>query len=470
MRERERKENALKYMPAEWNKTWPLMHQRDAINETFNLIKQNILDHGVTVNFRGQTLRFDCLSADDLNVHWKFSDLGDCSGVFFHDKNCIEFNNRLKQDGFKLYETLYHEYTHKLQSALVKHIDAYPKGSAEYEYLVMIRNEATHQKVNGQAFGKSFFGDSYLSPTQTSRVLQKTIDFAVAAYDLQLSERSARTTGYNAYEYILSLCNDRAYVQNHMLKNPNTLEEAFEVVRRECGVPNLTQAAICKAFDDAKFNIEAQRSPTQNNDFEAMVTYKLATLLRAQSALDSNQYEAINEYISDSTERAMNQSMLTHYEVEGLMFVPPNSNQRIGNYVFANDLFTIENCSSQVLEEMSESEQVRNPHVIAYTIMLEGSDVLNHIHNIEAFQLWHYSDLNDLSPGMQESLQEILGDDYSPQFVAEMNRALNGRLFDESQIEQEPQRVAASYDAYFFNHNIDGHENQNCAFEIGDIR
>lgn len=447
----EKETNALKYMPENWTKLWPPTHQRNTINETLNIIEREILKNGVSVNFRGQTLHFDCLSVDDLKIDWKFSDVGECSGLFSRDNNCIEFDNKLKKDGLKLYETLYHEYTHKLQSALINHMDLYPNNSAEYEYLSMIRSEVAHKKIDGQAFGKSFFGDSYLDPARTLQVLQKTVDFVEAAYNLQLSERSARMTGYNAYEYILSLCKDQSYAQKHKIKNTNPLEEAFEVVRRECGCLYLTKYEICRAFDEAKLNITSQRPPTKNNDLEAMITYKLATLLRAQNDQSKDKYKIIDEYISDSTRSAMKHAMLTYYEQEGLMFVPLNSNQRIGDYVFVNDLFEINSCNLQALQEMSEGEQIRNPHIIAYAIMLEGAEAINQVRNVDAFQLWYYSNLNDLSPGIQESLAEKLGEEYSPEYRKSMNVVLNEVFEKEEAALNNKCQETQCYDEYLFN-------------------
>jgi hypothetical protein len=448
----ERKENALKYMPESWNQLFRNKHH--VINETLDIIKRNIMANGLCVNFRGQTLYFHCLTENDLNVDWIFSDINDSNGTFSYDKNLITLSTNIKRDGLKVYETLHHEFTHKLQSDLVDHMEEYSHDSPEYEYLKLLQYESKHKQISGEAFGKSFVGDSYLNPVETSNKLLKTVDFAIAAYDLQISERSAMATGYNAYEYALSLCKNQSYAQSHKTKNPNTINEAFDIVRKECGILSLSQSEIRKAFDDAKLNIILQRAPTKNNDLEAMITYKLATFLRAQNSLERDVYKTINEYALDSTKTAMKHAMLTCYETEGLMFVPPNSNQRIGDFVFVNDLFEIGSCNSQTLQEMTEYEQIRNPRIIAYTIALEGADVVNYINDIEAFQLWYYSDMNDLSPGIQETLSEILGIEYSPEFREKMKEMINER-FAQEMVENVSRKCFDRIEDVYLFENID---------------
>jgi hypothetical protein len=80
--------------------------------------------------------------------------------------------------------------------------------------------------------------------------------------------------------------------------------------------------------------------------------------------------------------------------------------------------------------------------------------VVNYINDIEAFQLWYYSDMNDLSPGIQETLSEILGIEYSPEFREKMKEMINER-FAQEMVENVSRKCFDRIEDVYLFENID---------------
>ena len=283
MKKNKKSENAIKYTPTEWNVISILYSSKhiQVINETIDLMKEDILSNGFYVEYKGQKLYFDCLKEDDLCVSWNFSTkLGNADGSYNPIEKEILFNTRLHKNGPQACESVHHEFSHHVQASLVKYIDRYPKDSIEYQYLLAVKYEIEHQELHGQSFGMEFQGDIYINKHELAPILSDT-DLLEAFYALQVTERNAFSTGRAAYDYVLSLSGDEEWKKKYEIqdRHPYIQERRANTIRQVFNAPGLTYFDICKLMDTAKENIIFEQIPEKRNDLEAVITYTMTTLL-----------------------------------------------------------------------------------------------------------------------------------------------------------------------------------------------
>jgi hypothetical protein len=409
--------NAIKYLPRQWQGLLGRLNRDDTIRQTIQLIAKEILTNGVALAHKNRIVRFNCLTADDLSVDFVFTNLPNgINSTYDAEQNCICFDNQLKSDGIKIFSLLHHEYTHKLQYELSKHLEDFQIGSIESEYLLSIINDAQHKPIACDVFGISFNGQSYIDPYLAINNTLANAELIEAVYSLQTSERSAFDTEQQSLRFMKNLGEDTVLIDKYIRLNEDKLHRMLTTIREECKQPQLQYADICYLIDSAKNNICTNKSPKTGSDIEAFLTYKIATILRAQNATKENELQVREEYNISNLPSSIKLALNSKYVNEEKAFNVPGEDLRVGDIVFTNDLFNIANCDTKQLVQLNEWQQISNPKLIAYALLMDGQVAAESIKNIDAFKLWYYSNQNALSCEQQTVIENILGVEFSPEY------------------------------------------------------
>lgn len=415
-----RERNALNYISNNWNAEGVIgnLFRLHAINKTIQLIQDNILSNGVLVCHNENVLNFKCFIPSDLNVSWKFAKCSNGENAYYDkDLNCIVLNEELIKDGIKAYEALFHEYTHKIQFELCKHIQDYVVGSAEYDYINTLQYDAMHIVIDGGAFGYNFSGDSYISPIDAYSATMTDMPLIEAMYAMQSYERSAYQTGKNAREFVLSLHPDKEFALNYgQIQNEKHIA-LVQTLQSELGC-QIDYYQLCTSIDKAKNNIITRKSPSDNNDVEALISYDIAAILMAQNNSSRDSLFVREEYQLARLHATIANKLATFYENEGKVFAHPCDNQRIGSHVFSNDLLTtIPFPGANDLHLLSTQKQAQNPKLIVEALKIDRELAVAEIKCIDIFKMWYHSELNDLSSRDKEIVSELMGSEFAIQIT-----------------------------------------------------
>ena len=395
--------NAWKYAQSQWcNPILKNYRQSMAIRETLSYLNNNVLANGVKINYHGKILEFKCFSEEDLNFTCKFKDYQSTSyplGEYDHESKTIYLNSSLKNDGPTAFSTIYHEYVHAIQNVLVEHIKDFEIDSPEYEYLSLIESEVKHRKLSLSAFGIAVQTDIYVSPSIGTDVADP--DLILALYNLQASERIAKSTESNAFNYITQI----EKLQNlNFINNPTAAslaqEKAVNFIKDFYEQQNLRYSDICNLIDKSKLNILRNQSPTLGDDIEAVLTYDLIVVLKIQASIETPKDVLRNEYSIVMNIQNKEFALNNFYKDESKFFTLPNSGNRVDNYVFTNDYYGQPE-TLETLLEMDKETQIRNPLLIISTICFASEQdiplVVKAIKDIDALKAWYYSEDNSLS-------------------------------------------------------------------------
>ena len=418
--------NARGYLEPQWSIFYSLQERK--VRKTMNLIKESVLKNGVSVYFQGKLLHFDCVKQDDLNIDFSFKQMPKGTlGEHDSETGKINFNESLRFDGPRMFATIYHEYSHEIQRALVKHINEYEKDSLEYQYLCLL--EIEHKTKALKSFGINCEGEPYISlgfaydlPSNSQFRTKKLIS---ALYQLQMMERNAFATEVDAYNYLKTLDNQR--VKDIEISNQ---KESVQYIRDEYGVPGLSYDEICNLIDTAKLNIINQKPPSQNNDIEASITYDMIILLKLKGDLYKDAQKAIGDYERLEKMEVKKQTLYNFYKDEGKRFIL-DKNERVGEYEFVNDIIIPEYFDAEMLGAIDREAQIRNPEMIVAALFFSREEAIPFIKDIEAFKIWYYSNANKQSPRTQIMVSEILGPEFSPEVRKIKNQEFNQNFLKE---------------------------------------
>lgn len=279
-----------------------VLFKTKAVKATIDSFIAETVRNGVTVHFRDQELHFDCLTKEDLAVRVCFAGLDtDNAGSYLQEDNTLILGESFKKNAAKLYETARHEFQHKIQHALVQHIDEYKNRPNHYQYLTILKHEIENTQQQITAFDFNFSGHTYISGklygaigdlVDIGKAPQIEYDVAEGLYHMQLLEREAFQVGI---EGVTGLNSNRQ-------KDFSAQEEKWRLAFIEYfGLDNkTTYAAICAQIDIAKENIILGRQPNKYND--VALTYKIAALLNAQHSYELDEHDKkAEQYIKDST-------------------------------------------------------------------------------------------------------------------------------------------------------------------------
>lgn len=273
--------------------------KKRAIKATINNFIENAIQNGITVSFRGQDLHFDCFTKEDLAVKFRFLGLdGDNAGSYIQEDNTLILGASIRNNAAKLYETEKHEFQHKIQHALVQHMDQYKNSPVHYQYLTILKREIENRHEQTEVFGFKFSGHTYISGklygsigdlVDTGKAPQIEYDIAEGLYHMQLSEREAFAVGVKSVE---------ALNPNRAVEFKDQQEKWRLAFIEYFRLDDMPYEEICSKVDHAKENIILGRQP--QNDIDAAFTYKIGAILNAQHSYGLNEYgKKAEQYIKD---------------------------------------------------------------------------------------------------------------------------------------------------------------------------
>lgn len=421
--------NAMKYIPSVWNKKdSPAQRKRQEIivNETLNLICNNILKNGITFDFMGETYKMDCFQKEDfkgLKVVFKDIQGAGIYAEYSAKDRTIYLDETLRADGLRCFASLYHEATHMAQNIQAKYIDEFQGGSPIYNFLTLISSEIKpNKRIDINSFGFNFNSPMYITGNNAMKVNKY---FGFSLYMIQASERIAKTVELEAYNYVSSLSN-----RSNKKDLFNVCEEDFQISSnflKDFLDTTLSFDELCKKNDAARLCIINQTSPPANDDITATLMYYIIAELKFEKMWDVGDLAFLEEQfrkIMDTS--ALKEALKNGYPEENKYFVGPNYAERINGVPYVNDLFVRgEEYNAFYLVEMTKEEQQRNPLIIANAIILDGSKVHNElfalksgflvkedseliIKDLKAFETWYNSPLNNLDKYTMDSISKIL--------------------------------------------------------------
>lgn len=393
------KENSEKYKAPIWTNMSEKERARSA-QETVDILRDIASTNKLRVRFQGEVLEFEPLHKRDLRVKVKSDKSILCDGSYNARSNTLSVSkNALRwDDGRRVFETVAHEFTHKIEHALIKHRKQYKDGSLERQYLKTIkRSLGNKQMINafGMDCGKWLYVDSHLMPN--NYMLNKRCSMF---YGLSTVER-------HAFSFSQRLC-------ERFFDTPNQMDytNAVDIFRKTYHCINWSHEDIAKTMDGAMSYV-ANGTPL-NNAFEAIVAYDFAVAMALQNRMIG---EA--EYKEMQTEQARAAAI----EKAGYK-LPWKSAQEHAAEMHSPDGLV---CDLELLRRMSAEEQLANPEYICQVAMVERKRTIDAIKDMDAFKSWYYSEANAVPDPIQADLAIYLGKEFSPQFRREMmeNRGMS---------------------------------------------
>lgn len=331
---------------------------------------------------------------------------------FDKEHNRIVFNTVLLNDGIKLYESVFHEFTHKIQLELCRHIDDYQPGTPEYDYLRRLSYEATNAQIAGKAFGHSCDGNMYVDPLQAYDRTMSDMDLIEAIYTMQMYERSAYQTGRTAREFVLSLHQNKEYATSYIDTQNEKRCNILSSLAMEFGHDTSIEE-LCKELDEAKHNIINGISPEFQNDTQALMMYDLVILLEAQNSKNPDLLTIRDKYNDARLPRAVDEALATFYEHENKVFARPGTNYRMKDRIYTNILYQQHPYpDANDLRALTKIQQEQNPKFIVAAIKTDRELAATEIKCMDVFKEWYHSDLNDLSNRDKQIVVEVLGDEF----------------------------------------------------------
>ena len=344
----------------------------------------------------------------------KLVDLGDASnrGVIDYDKNIIYLNQNMKY-GADTYIDLSHEYSHKIQSELVNHIDEYQKDSPEYKYLSLVKAQIKQEIRKIQAFGISFNGDLYFRPK--ANVPDSLCKLTSPMYNLQTIERNAQEVEQGALEYL-----KQCYGNKLKTTIEPRLQDSVQEINQMYG-SNWSNAQMFQIIDNALLCINENRGPSQYADFTATLMYDMTCHLYAKHELWDKTDEKRTACFEILNKNRKSIAMRDSYEHP---FAVYGADARVGEYVVLNeydkmDLLMRPRQTSEVIAEMSHREKISNASYIIFALRIEDPNrIIPLIQDvIDPLKDWVIKYLGDLNEDVLQHLEKTLNWDIAEEYV-----------------------------------------------------
>ena len=386
------RENSEKYKDSIWTN----MSEKEKIRatqETVGILRDIAQTNSLKVKFCGEVLEFEPLRKRDLNVRVRSDKSLLCDGTYDARSNTLSISKNALSwpDGKRVFETVAHEFTHKIEHALIKHRKQYPDGSLNRQYLNTIKRSLGNREMIsafGMDCGKWLYVNSNLM--SNNYMLNKRCSMF---YGLSTVER-------HAFSFSQRLC-------ERFFDTPNQMDytNAVDVFRKTYHCINWSHEDIAKTIDCAMSHV-ANGTPL-NNAFEAIVAYDFAAAMALQ-----------NRMIGEAEYKEMQTDEARELAVEKIGYQLPWKNvQEIdGQLHDSNELV----CDLELLERMSAEKQLANPEYICQVAMVERKGIVDAIKDMEAFKSWYYSTDNTIPDPIQADLAAYLGKEFSPEFRREM--------------------------------------------------
>ena len=419
------KTNAMKYLSERWNdKSFMNIYQKHALKETLELFKQSVLKNGVDVVFDGKKLHFDCLTEKELDVKVKFVDLGDSSnrGMIDYDRNIIYLNKNM-ECGADTYIDFSHEYSHKIQSELINHIDKYTKDSHEYKYLSLARAQIKQDTKDIVAFGISFKGNLYFNPR--TNVPQRLQSLTMPLYNLQTIERNAQEVEQGALNY-LKKCTKKEFKTTITERLQSSVKEINRMYDS-----NWTNEQLYQIIDNALLCIQRDVGPSEYADFTATLMYDMTCHLYATHE-NWNEIGGITIECNDMLD--LKNKAIALRDAYQCPFAVYGSNTRHDNNVMLNEYcehpsFILQISDINSIRQMTERERISNPEFLIACLMANENhnEILQMIGDTEFIKDWLVDNLSSTSEYTLECMQNILDFDVAELYYERENRRVEIR-------------------------------------------
>ena len=419
------KENAMKYLSERWNeKSFLNMYQKSALKETLEIFKQSVLKNGVDIVFDGKKLHFDCLTEKELDVKVKFVNLGNASnrGMIDYDRNIIYLNKNMKY-GADTYVDFSHEYSHKIQSELINHIDEYAKDSTEYKYLSLARAQIKQDTKDIVAFGISFSGNLYFNPRTNAP--QRLQSLTMPLYNLQTIERNAQEVEQGAMNYLKKCAAKELQItiKEHLQSSVKEINRIYN--------SNWTDEQLYQIIDNASLCIQRGVSPSEYADFTATLMYDMTCHLYATHE-NWNEIGGITSECNDILD--LKNKAIALRDAYQCPFAVYGSNTRHDKNVMLNEYcekpsFTLQISDINSIRQMTERERISNPEFLIACLMANENHnaILQRIGDTEFIKDWLMDNLSSTSEYTLECMQNILDFDVAELYYERENRRVEIR-------------------------------------------
>ena len=288
-----------------------------------------------------------------------------------------------------------HEFTHKLEHALVNHIAEYDKNSLEYKYLHLLEQQVNASKQKIKCFGIETHERLYFQPHMY--VSYKQNKLVEPMYQLQISERNAREVQEKALEYL-----EKTFDLNLEKYKTTELNDAVEEINKIYG-SDWTNDELYQIIDNALMCVATDTAPSQYADMTATLAYEMVTMLYGDVAMRGEMNEKIEIYSNLIRQDEMSLRLRDGYENAYEIY---NSGFRNADGIVLNELDEghieyWQSLSTRTLETMSKKEQISNPRYVATVIAIEGAEAAKpYLKDFDSVKHWMFDNFENLSENM----------------------------------------------------------------------
>lgn len=394
-----------KYHPDVWKKLIFQKQKENLLNNTVNAMQEEAKVSSIKTVFRGHAIALhpinDRFENAKLIVDNRMGN-GLC-GQFDFAINKIRINPMILGDGKLACESASHEATHKTQNEISQLCHLYDQGSLEWEYATIAKMSNSFEN-NFNSFGISVKGRLYVPDDNLGAPVLNRLSSSL--YALCAMERHACLTSISIAKDIPEA--DLSMVRlDHLSYSEAHLASAILNFKDSYYCNYLSVQQIYQSIDNAQSFIAFGRGPI--NDLEANIAYDMMAILEYE-----NSEFARSEALLKLYERMNHDNKRKALEILGHIIID-QPHELIDGHVVTNDCPISHLRSVVQLIEMSRSEQISNPIMIANFAFEKDVDIFPYLHCPEAFEEWLFSEpsLRQLTKEAQEGLGEILGSKYS---------------------------------------------------------
>jgi hypothetical protein len=289
--------DSLQYLPKNWCGK-PQTKALQKIKYTISLLQACTIRYGVDVFFDGSHSHFGNFTDDDLNIKIKLAALeGSDVGYYDPTTNTLAINKEYINEGLVLYETILHEFVHKLQWAIFKKSESDVSFVAQSPYVLMLRAVYINENPDFIAMGINCGKNVYVNGSIEYGV--PDIDaLSSSLYVLSSIERQAFLIAERYCREALS-GQLAEFIANHETFSSIQLRGAVRDFVDIYETKTMSRAEIYKLVDAAQKNIILGTKPKTN--LEASLTYDMAALLAFQNQVIT--YEDYMYMMSDDVKR-----------------------------------------------------------------------------------------------------------------------------------------------------------------------